>query len=140
MPIPAFSPAWADALRDAVNSDEAFREAGRKWTNPVALIVTAHAARPDGVAVQVDLEAGTCTAAAALRPDDVTAPFVLSASLETWREIMEGETDPIAAVSRGRVAVTRGSLSLLMLSAGTARALLASTRKIDTLWPGSQPE
>ena len=135
MSIPAFSPAWADALRSAVNSDATYREAGRRWSDPVALIVHPHERLPDGVAVQVDLDGGSCSAAQSLAPESVTAPFVLSATLEVWREIMDGVTDPIAAVTRGKVSVTHGSIGTLMLHAKSARALLACTQTINTGWP-----
>lgn len=135
MAIPAFSAAWAAALRDAVNSDLDFREIGRKWSEPVALIVHDHERLPGGAAVEVVLDAGNCTAAESLEPGQVSAPYVLSAALETWREIVEGSIDPITAVIKGVVSVVRGSKTTLMLNARTARALLATTQKIDTLWP-----
>jgi len=135
MPIPAFSPAWAIAFHEAVNSDSAYREAGKGWTNPVALVVEAGPGIEAGAAVQVELEAGTSLSAASLRPDDVTAPFVLSANLETWKEIVGGETDPIMAVARGKVKLARGSLGTLMLHARGAKSLVACAQKIDTLWP-----
>lgn len=134
-PIPAFSAAWADAFRHAVNADEAYREAGRRWADPVALIVRPTTELPDGAAVQVHLEGGTCTEAAAVALDTVSAPFILAASLATWREIVEGRVDPIAAVTRGAVSVARGSIGTLMLHARAARSLLACAQKIDTLWP-----
>ncbi len=134
-PIPAFSAAWADAFRHAVNADEAYRDAGRRWADPVALIVRPGTELPDGAAVQVELDGGACTAATAVPPDSVSAPFILSATLATWREIVEGRVDPIAAVTRGAVSVARGSLGTLMLHARAARSLLACAQQIDTHWP-----
>jgi len=134
-PIPAFSAAWAEAFRDAVNSDAAYRDAGRRWADPVALIVRPTTELPDGAAVEVHLEGGACTAAMSVAPETVSAPFILSASIATWREIVEGRVDPIAAVTRGAVSVARGSLGTLMIHARAARSLLACAQKIDTLWP-----
>lgn len=135
MPIPAFSPAWADAFLDAVNADADYRDAAKGWTNPVALVVEAGEGVTDGAAVQLDLQAGTCLGAAALTPEAVSAPFVLSADLVTWREIVGGASDPIMAVARGRVKLTSGSLATLMMHSKGAKALVACARKIDTLWP-----
>jgi len=135
MPIPAFSADWASAFLTAVNSDDLYRDAGKGWTNPVALVVEPGLRIDAGAAVQVDLQAGLCLSAASLAPADVSAPFVLSADLDTWKEIVGGNTDPIMAVARGKVRLTHGSLGTLMLHAKGAKALVACARKIDTLWP-----
>lgn len=135
MSIPAFSDAWAAAFRTAVNDDAGYRDAARGWTNPVAMVIEASAGRASGMAVQVDLDAGTCLSAAALSADDVSAPFVLSADLATWKEIVTGGFDPIMAVARGKVKLARGSLATLMMHAKGAKALVACAQKIDTLWP-----
>ena len=67
--------------------------------------------------------------------DDVSAPFVLTADLATWKEILGGGTDPIMAVARGKVKLTHGSLATLMMHSRGAKALVACAQKIDTLWP-----
>ena len=135
MSIPAFSSAWADAFLLAVNGDDAYREAAKGWTNPVALLVEPGPGVTSGAAVQVDLEAGTCLSAASITPDAVTAPFVLAADLATWKDIVSGASDPIMAVVRGKVKLARGSLATLMMHARGAKALVACAQQIDTLWP-----
>lgn len=133
--IPAFSAAWANALRIAVNDDAAYRDAASGWTNPVALVVESGVELTSGAAVQLDLVAGSCLSAASLAPEQVTAPYVLSAALAIWKEVISGRADPLTAVARGTVILTRGSLFTLMLHARGARALLASAQRIETLWP-----
>ena len=133
--IPAFSAAWANALRIAVNDDAAYRDAASGWTNPVALVVESGVELTSGAAVQLDLVAGSCLSAESLAPEQVTAPYVLSAALAIWKEVISGRADPLTAVARGTVILTRGSLFTLMLHARGARALLASAQRIETLWP-----
>jgi putative sterol carrier protein len=135
MPIPAFSADWAAAFRDAVNNDSGYRDAAKGWTNPVAMVIATGDGPAAGMAVQVDLQAGTCLSAAALHADDVSAPYVLSADLATWKEIVTGGSDPLMAVARGKVKLARGSLGTLMLHAKGAKALVACAKQIDTLWP-----
>ena len=134
MSIVAFSPEWAGAFRDAVNADPAYRDAGAGWTHAVALVVTPNDPAHDGIAVEVDLQGGVCLAAASLAASGVSAPFVLSADAAAWREILEG-ADPIMAIVRGRVTLTRGALGTLMLHARGAKALVACARAVETLWP-----
>ena len=135
MPITAFSDAWAAAFRDAVNTNDAYSDAGKSWTNPVALVVEPFTGAPAGAAVQVELVAGHCLGAAALAPEAVTAPFVLTADVETWKSIVMGSTDPIMAVARGKVKLTRGALGTLMLHAKAAKALVTCAHDISTDWP-----
>ncbi|HYW50519.1 MAG TPA: SCP2 sterol-binding domain-containing protein [Gemmatimonadaceae bacterium] len=135
MSITAFSPAWADALLVAVNTDDDYRDVAGRWSNPVALVVEPGANLAAGAAVQVDLASGSCLAAESLSPAAVSAPYVLSADLASWKAILTGDTDPIAALALGRLKLTRGSTAVLMLNARAAKALLACARRIVTLWP-----
>ena len=135
MSVPAFSAAWADALRQAVNDDAGYRDIAKGWTNPVALVVTPGTEFPTGAAIEVDLQAGSCLAAAAVTPDDVTAPYVLAAPLAAWVDIIGGTADAMLAIATGKVQVARGSKSTLLLNARAAKALLACTRRIRTAWP-----
>ena len=135
MSFPAFTASWAKAFREAINNDAGYREAGKGWTNPVALVVEPGDALPLGVAVQLDLRLGVCHSAASLTPTAVNAPFVLSGDLATWKEVVGGAVDPLAAVARGKVKLTRGSLGTLMLNAKGAKALVACAQLVDTRWP-----
>jgi putative sterol carrier protein len=135
MPVPAFTQAWADAFQTVINADPGYRAAAERWTNPVALIVTPGPGAPDGAAVQLDLRAGTCVESAALRPDAVTAPFVLTSDLASWIDVVSGNADPMLAVARGTLKLTSGSLGTLMLHAKAAKALVACAQQVDTEWP-----
>ncbi len=135
MPILAFSAAWARAFCTAVNDDASYREAGAGWTHSVALVmVDATTPTHGGVGVELDLAAGSCLSATAVTPETVTAQFVLSADIATWKEILDG-ADPVLAIVRGKVKLTHGSLGTLMLHAKGAKALVSCARTIDTLWP-----
>jgi putative sterol carrier protein len=137
MPIPAFTAAWADAFGAAINADPAYAAAGKNWINPVALIVEMSDSLPNGAAVQLDLQAGVCVSAKALPPAEVSAPFVLSADLTSWIDVVSGATDPLMAVARGKLRLTSGSLGVLMLHAKAAKALVACAQNVDTEWPAS---
>lgn len=131
-----FTQPWAEALRDAINVNVAYHAVAGDWTWPVALIL--NAARDlgyaDDVAVEFDLNCGTCTAVRVLSPTEVTAPFVLRASYPVWKRIVRGKTDPMMAVALRQVTL-QGSLTTLMLHAGAAKALVACARNVPTHFP-----
>lgn len=135
--IPPFTQQWADAFREAINGDAAYRAASRSWTWGVALVVPA---RPElgiatDTAVEVDLDRGHCHAARAVPAAKATAPFVLRGEYETWKRIVRGELDPVFAVSTGKLRLERGALTTLLLHTRSARALVACARMVPTVFP-----
>jgi putative sterol carrier protein len=131
-----FSPAWADAVRTAIEADAAYREAAARWTWPVALILEPAPALgfPDAVALHLTLDRGRCHRSEIRPAEGVEAPFVLRASYETWKAIVQGRLDVIQAVIQRRVAV-QGQLTTLMLHAKAALALVACARGVPTRFP-----
>lgn len=133
---PPFTQPWADALREAINGDAAYRAAAANWTWPVALVLDAapDLGYADDCAVEFGLDRGTCTSAQAMAPSAVTAPFVLRAPYATWKRIVRGVTDPVMAIALKQVTL-QGSLSTLMMQAGAAKALVACARTVPTHFP-----
>ena len=131
-----FTAAWADAFRDAIESSVHYRETAAKWTWPVALVLDAapEMGYDEPVAVELALDCGRCHGAAIRHPDTVSAPFVLRAPYAIWKQVVRGELDALAAVTRGRIGV-RGSLATLMIHAKSAQALVACARTVPTHFP-----
>ena len=131
-----FSPEWAAAFRDAIEADAAYRETATKWSWPVALVLDAapELGYAEPVAVELALDRGRCHGAEIRPLEAVTAPFVLRAPYATWKQVMLGALDPLAGVTRGRIAV-QGSLTTLMLHARSAAALCACARAVPTRFP-----
>lgn len=133
----AFSAAWADAWRDAINADATYADAGARWRDALALTCApdAEAGFPAGAAVEVMLDGGRCTGARAVAPDATDAPVVLHASAATWRALLEGTLAPVAGVALGKVKLARGALGTVMMHAAGLEALVACARQVPTRWP-----
>lgn len=131
-----FTQPWADALRVAINDNQAYRAAATEWIWPVALVLTAtpDLGYADDVALEFTLHRGDCTAATILPTGSVTAPFVLRASYGMWKKVVRGLVDPVMAVALKQIDI-EGSLSTLMLHAGAAKALVACARTVPTHFP-----
>ena len=140
MPLLPFTQPWADAFRDAINADVAYRSAGAGWTWPLALVLepVAEYGYAAGGAVQLELARGHCDEARALAPDDVTAPYALRGEYAAWKAIVRGELDPVTAVMTRRLTLASGSLTTLMLHARSAKALVACARQVDTAFPDEE--
>lgn len=131
-----FTSAWADAFRAAIEGDAAYRVAAAKWTWPVALVLqpAPEFGYPDAVAVELSLDRGRCHSADIRAADAVTAPIVLTAPYAVWKSVVQGELDPLAGVTRGKIAV-QGSLAILMMHAKAASALVHCAKAVPTAFP-----
>ncbi|MCX5762330.1 MAG: Fis family transcriptional regulator [Gemmatimonadetes bacterium] len=131
-----FTQPWADALREAINADAAYRAVAANWTWPVALVLDA---APDlgyatDAAVEFALHRGDCTSARVVEYADINAPFVLRAPYAVWKKVVRGITDPVMAIALRQITL-QGSLSTLMMHAGAAKALVACARTVPTRFP-----
>lgn len=131
-----FTPHWATAFQAAIESNDAYRAAAANWTWPVALVLqpAPEYGYPEPVAVELGLDRGRCHHSAIRPAAEVSAPIVLTAPYAVWKSVVRGELDPLAGVTRGKIAV-RGSLATLMLHAKAAVALVACARAVPTTFP-----
>ena len=135
-----FTQAWADALREVVNGDAAYRAAASHWTWPLAMVLepAPTLGYAESVAAELVLDRGICRAATVLGPEAVTAPIVLRAPYEVWKQVVRGELDPVSAVMTGRIKLS-GAVMTLMTHARAAQALLACATRVPTAFPDEAP-
>lgn len=132
-----FTPEWADAFCSAINADATYRDAGAGWRWPLALSLAATPERgiPDDVAVELDLDAGTCRGARVVTGKS-SCEYVLRGDWATWEAVVTGALDPVAAVTLGRLRLVQGSLTTLMMQTRAAKALLACAQQVETDFGG----
>lgn len=136
MPAP-FTDAWASACCAAINASPTYRAAAgdRGWSIALACDAEPAAGIVAPTAVEFDLAGGGCRTARVTAPAAAGAPVVLRGSYATWKAVVRGDVDPVAAVTAGRLAIDRGSLMSLLPLVAPARALLAAARTVDTAFP-----
>lgn len=136
MNTPPFTQIWADAFRDAVNRDVTYRHAGLGWSSTLALVLDDGA--PVGlvgpVALELSLDRGLCNTARIISPDACNSQFVLHADYDTWKDVMAGAEEPMAAVLRGQVRLT-GHVGTLMMHARAITALVRCAQSVPTQYP-----
>ncbi|MBS0657958.1 MAG: R2-like ligand-binding oxidase [Verrucomicrobia bacterium] len=131
-----FSPAWAEVFREQINRNDEHRRAAAGWEHPVSLVLEPVAGIPDGRRLLLDLWHGECRSARVVdAATAATADYVLSASLDHWRQIFLGTSDPILALMQGRVKLQKGGMFALARSAGAAKQLVLSARRVPTHFP-----
>lgn len=129
-----FTQSWAEALRDAVNRDVTYRQAGIGWTATVALVLDDGA--PVGligpVAVEVTLDRGLCNNARIISPDACVATYVFRGDYTAWLEVLRGAMEPVAAVMRGQIRLT-GDVASLMAQGSALTALVRCAQSVTRL-------
>lgn len=131
-----FTEPWAQAYREALNASEAYAEAGEDWEGPIALRVRADpsAGIEEPRAVVLDLHHGECRQVHVASGDEAgeEADYVIEASLNTWRKVLEGELRPLKALMFGKLKLSKGKLRDLMPYTRAAREMVASAQEVPT--------
>jgi putative sterol carrier protein len=133
--------AWAKAWCDALNASERYRQAAASWEGAVVIAVRADAARgvPEG-AVFLDLWHGACRGTHVAGAADIEAArFVITASAETWGQLLRGVLDPMFAVMNGALELTKGSVGSLFPQVAAAKELVAVARGLGGSFPATWP-
>lgn len=133
-----FSEEWSSACCARLNARGRYRELGRTWNHPVALVMRPAPAL--GVersrAVYLDLAGGVCSEARPAGAADLErADFVLSAEVKEWKRLLGGDLDPITAVMFGKLKLEKGSMTSLLPHASVARELISAAREVGGTFP-----
>jgi putative sterol carrier protein len=134
-----FTQEWAEAWCQAINGNAAYRKAAKNWEGPVGLVMRADATRgiPEPRAVVADLWHGECRGAAAKAGGDASdAAYVIAADVSVWKNVLEGETDPIVGLMGGKLKLEKGPLFKLLPYAKAAKEMVASAQSVETEFPG----
>ncbi len=135
-PLDAFGQAWADAYQAALNSNEAYADAGADWEGPIALKLRAAPDHgiPEDRAVLLDLWHGQCREATALAAAaaEEQAEYVIEADRSTWRKVLDGDLDPLKGLMFGKLKLTKGKLRKLIPYTKASQQMVASAQDVPT--------
>ncbi|NOY89880.1 MAG: Fis family transcriptional regulator [Deltaproteobacteria bacterium] len=131
------SDAWTAAYKDALNGSERYREAGKPWTfGAVAMVVSADPALglDEDMGMILDVHQGHCNSTNLVRGMDAVAdtPFVIVAPYARWRQVIEGELDPIKGMMEGKLKLTQGNLPTMIRYVESSRELVSSASRVPT--------
>ena len=133
-----FTKEWVNAWAEELNLNEKYKEAAQKWEGETVLVLKAD---PDmGLGedrtVILDLWHGECREGRVADDDDLeSAPYVITASPENWRQILDGKLEPIMALMRGKLQLTKGKITDLLPYITAAKEMISSAASVDTKFP-----
>lgn len=130
------SQAWADAYKDAINTNEAYKTAGKDWTHGiVAMVVKADPSLdiPEDLGMLLDVHGGECRSCKIVPGKECdVAPFVILADYAKWKSVIKREVDPIKAMMQGKLKLTKGHMPTIVKYVNASRQLVESTSRVDT--------
>ncbi len=125
---------WIKTLCTALNQHAAYQKAAEKWEGDLVFAIENVGGKT--VYLYMDLWHGSCRGARELASEDeINAEFQLAAPLATWKRVIEGQLDPIRALT-GRQLKLKGNLLKILKTPKAAIELVNCSKTLDTAWPG----
>ncbi|MCS6845074.1 MAG: SCP2 sterol-binding domain-containing protein [Caldilineales bacterium] len=133
MAIPFMSEEWAVALKDAINTNDAYREAAATWEGDFYFI----AELGDGSTktIYLDLWHGECRDAFVVNDASVKTPeFEVSGKIPAWKKVLAKQVDPIQALITRQLKL-KGNMAKVLRAVKAAQELVNSATKVPTEFP-----
>jgi putative sterol carrier protein len=125
------SPEWVAALKDAINSSTAYREAAKTWEGDFWFIVEPDAGGARKL-IYLDLWHGACRDAFLTVDESAREPeFRVSGNVKQWRRVITREIDPIKALMTNTLKL-KGNFAKIMRSVRAAQELVLCAAAVPT--------
>ena len=128
---------WFQEFVAAINASHRYQEAAADWEGDVAFQIEAEPDNgvPGTVWGWLDLWHGTCRSGGVVDEAKAAASrYVISAPYSRWREVLEGDLDPIRGMMQGKLRV-RGDLPTIIRYVNAANELVHLTGTVETEFP-----
>ena len=129
------SDAWIAAFKNAINTDQTYKESARRWEGDFWFVV-----EPDNdisqaqLLIYLDLWHGECRSACVAYNESEYAPeFRISGTFRNWQRVIEREVDPIRALMTNSLRV-KGNLAKIVRNVRAAQALVLCAAKVPTMF------
>jgi len=123
---------WVAALKDAINTHAAYREAAKQWEGDFWFIVEPDAPNESRTLIYVDLWHGECRAAHIAADESAHQPeFRINGTRKNWMRVLRREVDPIRALLTNTLKL-KGNMAKVMRNVKAAQELVIAATKVET--------
>ena len=133
MAIPFMTEEWAKAFMEAINHNDAYKEAAATWEGDFYFV----AEHKDGshATVYLDLWHGACRDAYLVAdPSTKTPEFEVSGKIPSWKKVMGKQVDPIQALITRQLKL-KGNMAKVLRAVKAAQELVNSATRVETEFP-----
>ena len=125
---------WIKELGHHLNASPAYAESAKSWEGDFLFIVEPDDAYPGTAHLFLGLYHGKSTGAALVPGDDGHGTeFTISAPFDTWRQVIEGQLDPIQGLMMRRLKL-QGNMMKIMRYPRAAQEIVSCCAQIPTAW------
>ena len=128
---------WFQEFIDKINASAEYRDAATTWEGDVAFLIEAEpdTGVPHDVWAWLDLWHGECRSGGVVEAYKARAArFVIRAPYSRWKEVLEGDLDPVRGMMQGKLRV-QGDLPTIVRYVRAANELVHLTGTVETEFP-----
>lgn len=125
---------WVKEYCKRLNESPDYNKAGKGWIYPILFKATELdnlKEKPQFDSFILYLKDGRCENYEIVKDPEKSAPFILSATYNNWKKIMEGKINPTQAMLGGQMKVV-GNMAVLLRYASAAIAMTMVSQSIPT--------
>ncbi|MFZ8803496.1 MAG: SCP2 sterol-binding domain-containing protein [Candidatus Calescibacterium sp.] len=128
------SPEWVAKYREELNAGP-WKESGKGWTyGPISFVVKKDEKLGinEDIYLWLDIDKGFCKEAKIVSKEEgEKAPFVIYGDYARWKQIINGELEPIKALAQGKLQL-KGNLATIVKFVKAAEDMVKTAQKVPT--------
>lgn len=127
---------WVDALKKALETSQAYKEAAKKWEGDIYFIVEPDASyKQREIIIYLDLWHGECREARVITDENEKSPkYRIFGPFTNWKQILNKKVDPVQSMMTGKIKV-KGDMAQIMKMPRAAVELVNCATAFETEFP-----
>jgi putative sterol carrier protein len=126
---------WLDALKKALETSQAYKEAAKNWEGDIYFVVEPDASDENRHIMYLDLWHGECREALAIADENEKSPkYRIVGPFTNWKQILNKKVDPVQSMMTGKIKV-KGDMAQIMKMPRAAVELVNCATAFETLFP-----
>jgi putative sterol carrier protein len=126
---------WVDALKKALETSQAYKEAAKNWEGDLYIIVEPDASYKNRHVLYLDLWHGECRETGVITDENEKSPkYQILGPFSNWRQILDKKVDPVQSMMTGKIKV-KGDMAQIMKMPRAAVELVNCATAFETLFP-----
>lgn len=126
---------WLDALKKALETSQAYKEAAKNWEGDIYFIVEPDAAYKNKDILYLDLWHGECREARTITDENEKSPkYRIFGPFTNWKQILDKKIDPVKSMMTGKIKV-KGDMAQIMRMPRAAVELVNCATAFETAFP-----
>jgi putative sterol carrier protein len=126
---------WLGALKKALETSQAYKEAAKNWEGDIYFIVEPDASYKQRNIMYLDLWHGECREASVITDENEKSPkYRILGPFTNWKQILNKKVDPVQSMMTGKIKV-KGDMAQIMKMPRAAVELVNCATAFETVFP-----